>query len=351
MMVYKPLLGRTVAQATEPLQWSTGGYTLVTGDTILTGSIQAANIAANAISADKIATAAVTAVKIDAGAVTTAKLAAGAVTADTIAANAITTPKIEAGAITTSKIATQAITAEKIAADSITAGQIAAGAISTSELAAGAVNADKLAANAVTADKIAANAITAGKIATDAVTSDKIAANSITSNKIAANAITAGLIAAGAINTTELIVDGAVSRRVYARGSNVTLTTSLQQVVSKTFGSGSFSAFQGPSGDRSNPILLNLDFEITIYSGGTGWHKLTIQAGLNVNGTWQSDFLVQDFTVPLDAGFGGFQYTKSYVIDSGSWSTASAMRVRIKKDATSVRIDASGDYMLTQISV
>jgi hypothetical protein len=200
MMVYKPLLGRTVAQATEPLQWSPGGYTLVTGDTILTGSIQAANIAANAITAGKIATGAVTADKIDANAVTSAKLAAGAVTADTIAANAITTPKIEAGAITTSKIATQAITAEKIAADSITAGQIAAGAISTSELAAGAVNADKLAANAVTADKIAANAITAGKIATDAVTSDKIAANSITSNKIAANAITAGLIAAGAIS-------------------------------------------------------------------------------------------------------------------------------------------------------
>ena len=351
MMVYKPLLGPTVAQATEPLPWSPGGYTLVTGDTILTGSIQAANIAANAIDATKIAAGAITATELASGAVTTARLAAGAVTADTIAADAVTTAKIAAGAVTATEIAAGAVTATKIAADTITAGQIAAGAISASEIAADAVNADKIAAGAVTADAIAANAITAGKIATDAITTSKIAANAITSGKIAANAITAGLIAAGAITTSDLIVDGAVSRRVYARGSNVTLTTGLQVIVSKTFGSGSFSAFQGTAGSRSNPILLSLDFDIVIYAGETGWHTLTLQAGLNVSGTWQSDFLLQTFRVPLDAGFGTIQYTKAFVIDSGSWATAAAMRVRMMKAATPARIDASGDYMLTQISV
>ena len=78
---------------------------------------------------------------------------------------------------------------------------------------------------------------------------------------------------------------------------------------------------------------------------------LTLQAGLNVSGTWQSDFLLQTFRVPLDAGFGTIQYTKAFVIDSGSWATAAAMRVRMMKAATPARIDASGDYMLTQISV
>jgi len=304
-----------------------------------------------AITADKIAANAVTAVKIDSGAVTTAKLAAGAVTADTIASNAITTVKINADAVTGAKIAANTITASDIAADTITAGQIAAGAVAASEIAAGAVNTSKLAAGSVTANEIAANTITAGQLATDSVTAAKIASNSITSAKIAANAITAGKIAAAAINTTDLIVDGAVSRRVYARGSNVTLTTSYQQVVSKTFGSGSFVAFQGTVGSRSNPILLNIDMQFTIYSGGSGWHECRIAGELNIGGTWQSAFLAQDIKVPLDAAFGLFQYTKAFVIDSGSWSTATAMRLRVSKSATSVRIDCNADYMLTQISV
>jgi hypothetical protein len=323
----------------------------ITANKIAASAVTADKISANAIDATKIAAGAITSVELASGSVTTAKLAAGAVTADTIATNAVTSAKINAGAVTANEIATNAITSVKISADAVTAGKIAAGAVSATEIAAGAINTDKLAAGAVTADKIATNAITAGKIQADAVTSAKIAANAVTSDKIAANAITAGLIAAGAITTSDLIVDGAVSRRVYARGSNVTLTTGLQVIVSKTFGSGSFSAFQGTAGARSNPILLNLDFDIVIYAGETGWHTLTIQAGLNVSGTWQSDFLVQNFRVPLDAGTGTIQYTKSFIIDSGSWSTATAMRVRMMKASTPARIDASGDYMLTQISV
>jgi hypothetical protein len=237
-----------------------------------------------------------------------------------------------------------------IIADSITTGKIAAAAITTTELAAGAVNASKIAADEITADKIAANAVTAGKIATDAVTADKIAANAITSGKIAANAITAGKIAAGAINTTDLIVDGAVSRRVYARGAGfVTLTTTVQNIISKTFGAGAFVAFQGSVGDRSNPVLMNLDMDIDIGSGGSGWGTVSIQAAYNISGTW-TNFLVQNFRVPLDSN-GIFPYTKSFVIDSGAWATVQAVRIQMSKSATATVIDVSGDYMLQQISV
>jgi hypothetical protein len=78
--------------------------TLIHGGTLITGTITAQEIAANAITADKIS----------AGAVTTDKLAANAVTADKIAASAVTAEKIAAGAVTTDKISAKAITTEKL---------------------------------------------------------------------------------------------------------------------------------------------------------------------------------------------------------------------------------------------
>lgn len=152
--------------------------------------------------------------------------------------------------------------------------------------------------------------------------------------------------------TGDLIVDGAVSRRVYARGSSITTTTTAQQVVSKTFGVNSFVALQGGVGARTNPILLNLDMTFTIYSGGSGWEKMNIDAAVNIDGIWQSSFLVTETMIPLDAGFGRFQFTKAYVIDSGAWATVQAMRVRAWKSAAfATRVDVDADYLLTQISV
>lgn len=152
--------------------------------------------------------------------------------------------------------------------------------------------------------------------------------------------------------TGDLIVDGAVSRRVYGKGGAITTTTTEQTVVTKTFPSGRFVAFQGAAGDRSNPILLNLDLDFIIYSGGSGWAGMTIEAAINVGGSWQSPFLLQTTRIPLDAGFGSFQFAKAFVIDSGSWSTATAMRVRVAKSTSfGTRVDCSGSFMLTQISV
>jgi len=151
--------------------------------------------------------------------------------------------------------------------------------------------------------------------------------------------------------TGDLIVNGAVSRRVYARGSNITTTTTYQQVVSKTFGSGSFVAFQGASGSRTNPILVNLDLLMTIYSGGTGWQRMNIELALNVDGTW-TPCGTYDIKFQLDIGFGEIQFSRSIIFDSFAWSTASALRVRVRKaSAFATQVDCNCDYLITQISV
>ncbi|CAB4139380.1 Fibronectin type III [uncultured Caudovirales phage] len=94
MMVYKPLLGETVQNATEAFDWVPGGYTLISGDTILTGSIQAGNIAASTITGDKIAGTTITAANIAADTITAGQIAAGAIGASEVAAGAITATKL-----------------------------------------------------------------------------------------------------------------------------------------------------------------------------------------------------------------------------------------------------------------
>ena len=128
--------------------------TYINGGRIYTGSITAAQIAANAIISEKIAANAITAEKILAGAIDTDKLAANAVTAVKIATGAVTANAIEAGAITADKISANAITSKAIDAGAITTDKIAAKAITTDKIAAGAVTATEIAANSITADKI-----------------------------------------------------------------------------------------------------------------------------------------------------------------------------------------------------
>ena len=263
------------------------------------------------------------------------------------------------GQLTDAQIA--AIAAAKMTGQ-ITGTQITDGSISTPKLQAGAVTTAALAAGSVTAEDIAAGAVTAGKIAAGAVTAGTLAAGAVTAGTIAANAITAGLIAAGAITTTELIVDGAVSRRVYAQSQSldgwpsagsppITLTQGLQVIATKTFGAGTFADWVGLPGDRRNPIIVNFDSELDIGSGGgSAQHGIQYQFEFNISGSWGA-FIQKDFKVPLAIGPGRFQYTKSFVIDSGSWNVVQAVRIRMLKAATSVQITAEGSFMMTQISV
>ncbi len=84
------------------------------------------------------------------------------------------------GTLDAAEIGADAITAAKIANGAIDAATFAAGAIDASAIAANAIGASEIADNAIDAAAIASNAITAAKIATDAITSDKLAASAIT---------------------------------------------------------------------------------------------------------------------------------------------------------------------------
>jgi hypothetical protein len=180
----------------------------VTATQIAAGAVVAGKIAANAVTANEIAANSIGATEIAAGAVTTAKLAAGAVTANEIAADAVTAAKIVAGAVVAGKIAAGAVSATEIAAGAVTTAKLAAAAVTANEIAAGAVVADKIAANAVTTPKLEAGAVTTAKLAVGAVTANELAANSVIAGKIAAGAVNADQLVAGAVRTDKLLVTG-----------------------------------------------------------------------------------------------------------------------------------------------
>ena len=130
----------------------------------------------------------------------------GTIGAAQIAANAITTAKLDADSVTTGKIAAGAITADKIAANAITAGMIAAGAVSADAISANAITSDKIQAGAIQTDKIAANSITGGLIAASGVitSSAQIDDAVITNAKIANSAITTAKIQDAAITSAKI---------------------------------------------------------------------------------------------------------------------------------------------------
>lgn len=139
-------------------------------------------------------------------------IAANAITTDKIEANAITTEKIEAGAITTTQIAAYAITTSLLAVDAVGASNISAGAIETDKIQSLAITGDKIAANTITANKLVVGTITAasGVIADAAITNAKIADATIQSAKISsidAAKITSGTLDANRIGAGSITVN------------------------------------------------------------------------------------------------------------------------------------------------
>ncbi|MDE4297079.1 phage tail protein [Phaeobacter gallaeciensis] len=100
---------------------------------------------------------------------------------------------IKTGTIEAGHIKTGTITATQIASNTITASKIASNAITASELAADSVNAGHIQANSITASEIAANAITASELSSNSVQATHIQANAIVAGKIATGAITSGM--------------------------------------------------------------------------------------------------------------------------------------------------------------
>jgi len=104
MFVYKPMLCRIPASATEPTPWSDGGVVMITNGGIVASAVTADKIAANAVMAGKIAANAVTAGTIAAGAVTATTIAGASITGDKLAANTIGADQIAANAITAKQL-------------------------------------------------------------------------------------------------------------------------------------------------------------------------------------------------------------------------------------------------------
>ena len=282
--------------------WNGSEWAVVTqvidGNLVVSGTIGAAKISANAVTADKIAAGSITADKLSAttalvnqsltvgnpvvtdttitsgsGAVITGgssnasnTVAFGNSTANivvkdgvialngdivgtsNIKTNAITSEKIVSDAITSEKIVSDAITSVKIATDAITSVKIATDAITSVKIATDAITSVKIANDAVTADKIITNAVTADKINANAVTAAKIEANAVTAAKIEANAVTADKISAGSITADKLS-----SNTILV---NQSLTVGNPVVTGTTITSGSGAVITGGSSNASNTVAF-----------------------------------------------------------------------------------------------
>ena len=128
--------------------------TTINGNKITTGSIDTAQLKANAITADKIATNAITSAKISSSAITSDKIATNAVTADKIQAGAINASKIQAGSIDSSKVNSTIITTTNFSAQSINADRITAGTLNVDRINARSISTEKLADSSITEAKI-----------------------------------------------------------------------------------------------------------------------------------------------------------------------------------------------------
>ena len=104
----------------------------------MTGTVGAAQIAANAVGASHIA--------------------AGAVGSAQLSANAVTAAKIANGTITAAQIANATITATQLATGAVTGGNIGVGAVGTAQLAATSVDASKIVDGVINDVKIAPTA-------------------------------------------------------------------------------------------------------------------------------------------------------------------------------------------------
>ena len=208
--------------------------------TDLSGTISAAQLAANSVTANAIAAGSVTAGKVAAAAISTTELAAGAVAAGKLAANAIIAGDavIATGAISSAQIGS--LTADKITSGTVGAQTInmsgissiiqssnfstgvagwrirgdgsaefqnvtIRGALNASDLTSGLLSIARLQDGSITDAKI--GNISANKITVGTLSADRIAAGTITANKLSFTPLSAGG-AASDINAYATTIDG-----------------------------------------------------------------------------------------------------------------------------------------------
>ncbi|MFF8250074.1 hypothetical protein [Streptomyces griseus] len=118
------------------------------------------------VTVESLRTGVVTAAYLAAGSVSTSKLVAGAVQTLQLDAEAVNASKIAAGAVTTAKLDALAVTADKIAANTITAGKLAAGSVDATALKADAITGKTITGGTITGTTITGSTVqtaTSGK--------------------------------------------------------------------------------------------------------------------------------------------------------------------------------------------
>ncbi len=99
---------------------------------------------------------------------------------------------------------------------------------------------------AITASKLAAGSVTTTALAAGSVTSDGIASNAITAGKIAANAVTAGTIAAGAVTAGQIAAGAIGATQIAAKAITVDklVVRNMDNIIDLGFSAGSMLAWQ-----------------------------------------------------------------------------------------------------------
>ncbi len=223
------------ADALAAATFATGAFT---ADAFAADAIVAATLATDSITTDALADGTITAAKIAGDAITSAKIADDAIGPEHIAANTIVAATLAADCITSAKIADDAISSEHLNTGALTADAFAADAIVAATLATDSITTDALADGTITAAKIAGDAITSAKIADDAIGPEHVAANTIVADTFAADCITEAKIADNAI-AAEHLAAGAIDNATFASDvkidtSNVLLSAEIATVTSQT---------------------------------------------------------------------------------------------------------------------
>jgi len=185
----------------------------------------------------------------------------GTLDAAEIGADALTAAKIAVDAIGASEIAADAIGASELATDAIGDAEIATGAIAATAFAAGAIDAAAIATDAIGDAEIATGAIAATAFAAGAIDAAAIAADAIGASELATDAIGAAEIAANAIGAAE-VADASIDRATLA------VDTGLQTVRSNTAQAGASTTITLDASASATDDLYNNN---AIYlTGGTG---------------------------------------------------------------------------------
>ena len=322
--------------------------TAVGGD--LSGTVGAAQIAANAVGSAEIANGAVGNTELGADAVDDTKIADGAIKAEHLAAGSVVMTAIGDGTLTGVKLVNDTVTSDKIADHAsndanraigtnhikdlnITRAKLAADVIDGTKLADDAVNSEHYVDGSIDTAHIGDLQVTPGKLAANAVTTGKITNLNVTEDKIATGAITNGKLGPDAVNGAK-IADDAINSEHYADGSIDTAHIGDLQVTASKIGNNTITATQ----IANNTITATQIAPLSIDTAQIADNAIT-GSKIELGSDAQGDIMYYDGTnyARLGAGTSGQVLTTGGAGANPSWAA----------DSTNVQGTSFGGGVLT----